>query len=93
MGWFTDEEMHRIEDAVLRKLSDPICRLCASELEIETEGPTIVPLQASPEYQPDSALGVPCIVLVCRNCGHLHFLSMRTLGLIDIARRQFPSIQ
>ncbi len=76
------DEQIRIITAFVDKCPDYKCPICSSTKFKFMNGYIMMPLQTSPEKLSHStSSGLPCISVVCEQCGHVSFFNAINLGL------------
>ena len=81
----TPESKERIARAVNERLpAIGSCSLCGHTQWVLGDGITLHAVQQETKGHSLGGPGMPCIPLVCGNCGNTHFLNLLRLGLGDL---------
>jgi hypothetical protein len=83
---FTDDQRTRIQQALNSRLvPQPKCEVCQQQKWTLAEGFVYLPLVNVSSFKPQpTEQALPCVALVCAQCGHTLLLNLITLGLRDL---------
>lgn len=93
MDWFPAEIMNaelrkKVMSALYNKgIGDKPCPVCGGKLAL-ADGIIFHALQNDSRTASRSGVGVPCIMLICRECGYIREHSLGLLGLRDELNKQ-----
>ena len=76
------DEQIRIVSAFADKVPNYKCPICDSTEFQFMNGYILIPLQEAPDkFSLSTPSGLPCIAIVCNQCGHVSFFNTINLGL------------
>lgn len=79
---FSEAENKEITDRINERANRRPCSVCGHEGEFRlADGFVFLVTQSAAQALDISGMGLPCIILVCRNCGNTQLLNMLILGL------------
>lgn len=83
---FTPAQVQRIEGAIRQKMPGGLfmCTMCHSNKLTLANGYALISLQPNLSQYALDAPGMPCIALVCTNCGYTHLFNVFALRLADL---------
>jgi hypothetical protein len=80
---FSSERKEEVRAAIVRKFNSSKCPMCQHREFDLLDYYVIHPMQGAVDQ--GMLLGgptLPCVAVVCRNCGHISFHALGTLGLL-----------
>jgi hypothetical protein len=83
----TKTEEQEILAAVSARIPNALCPCCRSDRWNLADGYVILPVSPSAVNRVESGERLPCVALVCTNCGNTQLINLLVLGLGHLARR------
>ena len=84
---FTEETRNEILNTLHKRIRIPACPLCGTNAWTLADGFVALPLQGDFSAFTVGGPVLPCVALVCNNCGNTYLINVLNIGLRHLVER------